>query len=164
MNGKLNIRVADEKDIDATWEIFKDVIHDGDTYVYPTNTSRNEFEKIWFTDNINTYVAEFDDVIIGSFIIKDNQPGLGSHIANASYMVHSQYRGNQIGLAMGEYSLIEAKELGYKAMQFNIVVKSNVSALQLWEKLGFQIIGEIPNAFQHKELGLTNGYILYRKL
>jgi ribosomal protein S18 acetylase RimI-like enzyme len=65
---------------------------------------------------------------------------------------------------MGEFSLAEAKRLGYKAMQFNIVIASNQRAVRLWEKLGFTIIGKIPEAFNHKQLGLTNAFIMYRKL
>ena len=65
---------------------------------------------------------------------------------------------------MGEFSLAEAKRLGYTAMQFNIVIKSNARAVNLWQNLGFKIIGEIPDAFNHKENGMTNAYIMYRKL
>jgi ribosomal protein S18 acetylase RimI-like enzyme len=72
--------------------------------------------------------------------------------------------GQGVGRAMGEFSLVEAKQLGYKAMQFNIVVACNQRAVRLWEKLGFIIIGEIPEAFNHKQYGLTNAYIMYRKL
>ena len=76
----------------------------------------------------------------------------------------SSASGQGIGKAMGEFSLEEAKRLGYKAMQFNIVVKSNERAVRLWKKLGFEIIGEIPEAFNHMTNGLTNAYIMYRKL
>jgi ribosomal protein S18 acetylase RimI-like enzyme len=65
---------------------------------------------------------------------------------------------------MGEFSIEEARQLGYKAMQFNFVVKSNERAVRLWEKLGFQIISEIPDAFDHRQNGLTNAYIMYQKL
>ena len=65
---------------------------------------------------------------------------------------------------MGEFSLEEAKQLGYKAMQFNLVVKTNTTAVALWKKIGFDIIAEIPEAFQHKDLGYVNAYIMYRKL
>ena len=69
-----------------------------------------------------------------------------------------------VGKAMGEFSLEEAKRLGYKAMQFNIVIKSNERAIRLWEKLGFKIIGEIPEAFNHKQNGLTDAFIMHQKL
>lgn len=72
--------------------------------------------------------------------------------------------GKGVGKVMGGFSLKEAKRLSYKAMQFNIVIKSNERAIRLWENLGFKIIGEIPEAFNHKQNGLTNAYIMYRKI
>ena len=82
----------------------------------------------------------------------------------AGYMVAPGARGKSVGRRMAEFSLEEAKRLGYCAMQFNIVVKSNENAVRLWQNLGFEIIGEIPEAFNHIENGLTNAYIMYRKL
>ncbi len=111
----------------------------------------------------NTYVATLNNKVVGTFIIKNNQPDLGSHIAYASYITLSSLSGQGIGKAMGEFSFKEAKRLGYKAMQFNIVVKSNDQAVRLWKKLGFEILGELPEAFNHIQNGLTNAYIMYRK-
>ena len=79
-------------------------------------------------------------------------------------MVAPDAQGKRIGRKMAEFSLEEAKRLGYRAMQFNIVVKSNKNAVRLWQNLGFEIIGEIPEAFQHIKNGLTNAYVMYRKL
>jgi ribosomal protein S18 acetylase RimI-like enzyme len=79
-------------------------------------------------------------------------------------MTSPSAEGQGIGRAMGEFSLVEAKRLGYKAMQFNFVIASNERAIRLWEKLGFKIIGEIPEAFNHKKHGLTNAFIMYRKI
>jgi ribosomal protein S18 acetylase RimI-like enzyme len=118
----------------------------------------------WCADDRHTYVALIDDAVAGTFMLKDNQPDLGSHIANGAYMTSPSVRGQGVGFAMGEYSIKEATRLGYKAMQFNIVIKSNRQAVALWRKLGFFIIGEIPEAFSHRENGLTNAYIMYRKL
>lgn len=112
----------------------------------------------------HTYVAIMDDHIAGTFIIKDNQPDLGYHIANASFMTLPSASGQGIGYRMGEFSLKEAKRLGYKAMQFNFVVEINTRAVTLWEKHGFRIIGAIPEAFQHRHLGLTAIYIMFREL
>jgi ribosomal protein S18 acetylase RimI-like enzyme len=79
-------------------------------------------------------------------------------------MVAPEARGKRVGLSMAEFSLAEARRLGYRAMQFNFVVKTNERAVKLWLALGFEIIGEIPEAFQHAENGLTNALIMYRKL
>jgi len=160
----LEIRKAIPEDNNQIWNIIKEVISKGDTYTFDPNSSKETMLEYWCGQDKHTYVATDNEEIIGTFVIKDNQPGLGSHIANASYMVSKKASGKGVGKTMGEFSLEEASRLGYTAMQFNIVVKSNTAAVQLWQKLGFDIIGEIPDAFNHKEIGLTNAYIMYRKL
>ena len=160
----VEIRKAVEEDNDQIWDIIKEVISKGDTYTFSPDSSKEEMISYWFGRDKHTYVAIDEKIIVGTFIIKNNQPGLGSHIANASYMVSEKSSGKGIGKLMGEFSLKEAKRVGYLAMQFNIVVKSNTRAIALWKLLGFDIIGEIPDAFNHKEKGLTNAYIMYRKL
>lgn len=160
----LEIRKAVPGDHDQIWNIIKEVISKGDTYVFEPGSSKETMLDFWCGDDRHTYVTTDNGEILGTFVIKDNQPGLGSHIANAGYMVAEKAAGKGIGKAMGEFSLAEAKRLGYIAMQFNIVVKSNTRAVELWQKLGFSIIGEIPDAFNHVQNGLTNAYIMYRKL
>jgi ribosomal protein S18 acetylase RimI-like enzyme len=160
----IEIRKATQTDHDKIWEIIKKVIATGDTYVFDPNSSKEKMLAYWFGPDKHTYVAILDNQIVGTFVIKDNQPDLGSHIANGAYMTSPLASGQGIGKSMGEFSLHEAKRLGYKAMQFNIVVKSNDRAVRLWQKLGFNIIGEIPEAFNHRKNGLTNAYIMYRKL
>ncbi|MFN8354435.1 MAG: GNAT family N-acetyltransferase [Spirosomataceae bacterium] len=160
----LTIRKAEPADDDQIWSIIQAVISKGDTYAFAPDSSREKMLGYWCGPDRHTYVATIDDEIVGTFVLKDNQPDLGSHIANGSYMVAERASGQGIGKAMGEFSIAEAKRLGYKAMQFNIVIKSNVRAVQLWQKLGFDIIGEIPEAFNHQQNGLTNAYIMYRKV
>lgn len=160
----IQIRKAKQQDLDEVWEIIKEVISKGDTYAFAPETPRETMLAYWFGPDKHTYVATENEEIVGTFVMKDNQPGLGAHIANAGYMVAAKAGGKGIGKMMGEFSLKEAKRLGYTAMQFNIVIKSNSRAVHLWQKLGFQIIGEIPEAFNHKQNGLTNAYIMYRKL
>ncbi|HMS42039.1 MAG TPA: GNAT family N-acetyltransferase [Pyrinomonadaceae bacterium] len=170
----IEIRKANETDKSEVWEIIKEVISGGDTYIFYPNTSRKKMLEYWFAEDKKTYVAILSEPsavadglnseIVGTFFIKANQPDLGSHICNAGYMVFAKAKGKGIGKKMAEFSLVEARELGYKAMQFNFVVKSNEIAVKLWLALGFEIIGEIPEAFQHKEKGLTNALIMYRKI
>ena len=158
------IRNANAEDCDQIWEIIKEVISKGDTYVFDPYSSKETMLNYWYGRDRHTYVAIDEEKIVGTFMIRDNQPGLGAHVANGSYMVSQAASGKGIGKKMGEFSLAEARRLGYKAMQFNIVIKSNVRAVHLWQNLGFKIIGEIPDAFNHKQNGLTNAYIMYRKL
>lgn len=160
----VEIRKAKPEDHEQVWDIIRQVIAGGDTYVFSPDSSKEKMLEFWFGQDRHTYVATIADKVVGTFVIKDNQPDLGSHIANAAYMTSPDASGQGIGMAMGEFSLVEAKRLGYKAMQFNIVIAINQRAVRLWEKLGFKIIGEIPEAFNHRQHGLTNAFIMYRKL
>lgn len=160
----LAMRKATSKDAEAIWKILKEVISRGDSFVFDPDSPKEKMMDYWMESEKHTYVAVLDNSIVGSFFIKTNQPGLGSHIANAGYMTSPLASGKGIGKAMGQFSLEEARRLGYKAMQFNIVVKSNERAVRLWQSLGFKIIGEIPEAFNHKTLGMTNAYVMYQKL
>jgi ribosomal protein S18 acetylase RimI-like enzyme len=160
----IEIRKAMPSDADRIWDIIKEVIATGDTYVFNPDSSREKMLAYWCGQDKHTYVALLNGEIVGTFVIKNNQPDLGAHIANASYMTSPPASGQGIGKAMGEFSLKEAKRLGYRAMQFNIVIKSNERAVRLWQKLWFTILGEIPEAFNNKKDGLINAYIMYRKL
>ena len=158
------IRKASKADEPRIWEIIKSVISSGDTYVFAPDSSEEKMLAFWCGADKKTYVALLENKIVGTFFLKDNQPDLGSHITNAGYMVAPEARGKRVGRTMAEFSLKEAKRLGYQAMQFNFVVKSNEVAVKLWLNLGFEIIGEIPEAFNHIENGLTNAYIMHRKI
>jgi GNAT superfamily N-acetyltransferase len=160
----LSIRTATDNDKPAVWQIIKAVIAGGDTYVFAPDSSEQEMMDYWFTPDKHNYVAELNGATVATFWLRPNQPGLGSHVANAAYMVAPSAHGRGIGRRIAEWSLGEARRLGFTAMQFNFVVKSNVHAVRLWQKIGFEIIGEIPDAFNHIGKGPTNAYIMYRKL
>lgn len=160
----VEIRPYRSDDSDAIWTIIQDVIASAEYYVFYPNSSREKMLGYWLAAGKHVYVVTMENKIVGTFTIKDNQPDLGSHIVNASYMVSPDYAGKGIGRQLGEHSLAEAKRLGYLAMQFNIVIKSNERAVALWKSLGFEVIGEIPNAFRHHTLGFSNAYIMYRTL
>jgi L-amino acid N-acyltransferase YncA len=160
----IHIRNAGPRDYNSIWQIIQEVISKGDTYVFDPDSSRKEMQDYWCGQDKHCYVAEIQNIIVGTFIIKDNFPGLGSHVANASYMTLPSAFGKGIGRSMGEFSISEAKRLGYKAMQFNIVVRTNERAISLWQKLGFEIKGEIPEAFNHRTEGYVDACIMWRKL
>lgn len=111
-----------------------------------------------------TYVAVHAANILGSYYLKPNLPGLCSHICNAGFIVAQAARGQGVGRLMGEHALQTSQTLGFKGMQFNCVVSTNEPAVQLWQKLGFKIIGTVPQGFQHQDLGLVDIFIMYRQL
>ena len=161
----MNIRSAvSEKDFERVWEMFKQVIDEGTYYTYDHRTARADIEKSWINQAHLVYVVEMEGEIAGAYIVKPNQPGHGAHIANAAYMVDARFRNRGLGRKLGEHSLLIAKEAGFRAMQFNFVVGTNQAAVKLWQSLGFDIIGTIPEAFLHFEKGYVDAYIMYRKL
>jgi ribosomal protein S18 acetylase RimI-like enzyme len=160
----LQIRAAVSTDAEDIWTIIHDVIATGDTYAFAPDTPKEDMLNYWFAPGAHPFVALFDGVIAGTYVIRSNQPGLGSHTANGAFMTSSRFRKNGVGRAMGLHALKAARQRGYLAMQFNFVVKSNTGAVALWESLGFKIMAEIPNAYRHAQNGLTNIHIMHRSL
>ena len=160
----MTIRIAERSDEDAIWQIFHAVVEPGDTYAFPSDMSRGDAIAMWMSPAVHTYVAVDDGSIVGTYIIKANQPGRGSHVSNAAFMVAPSAQGRGVGRRMGEHCLAEARRLGFTSMQFNLVVSTNEPAVALWKKLGFDIIGTVPNAFNHGTRGLVDAYVMYRSL
>jgi L-amino acid N-acyltransferase YncA len=160
----MKIRKATNNDVDSVWEIFHAVIKKGDTYVFDPETPKQDLNKHWFAQNMFTYVLENNNIIYGTYILKPNQIDLGSHVANGSYMVHPNTRRQGFGDSMCNHSIKEARKLGFKAIQFNMIVSTNKPAIELWKKLGFEIVGTIPDGFNHLTKGYIDVYIMYKKL
>ena len=161
---RLQIRRARKEDREAIWQIFRAVVAGGDTYVFDPNISRRKALAYWLGPKTRCYVALSDQGIAGSYILKANQPGLGSHVANAGFMVSPSARGRGIGRAMAEHCLREARRLSFRAMQFNFVVATNRTALRLWKDLGFRVVGRLPGAFRHWQRGFVEVFVMYRRL
>lgn len=160
----IKIRPAKEGDFSEIWRIFKSVISTGDTYVNRAETTAEEAYAKWMNKVAKTFVAELQEKIVGAYLVKPSQIDRGAHIANASYIVDTNARGLGVGKTLALHSIATAKEFGYKAIQFNFVVSSNVTAIKLWQSVGFRIIGTIPGAFNHKDLGYIDAYIMFLDL
>jgi L-amino acid N-acyltransferase YncA len=161
---RITIRLATRLDEDAIWDIFHAVIASGDTYTFDPQMSRQDALAYWLRSDTHTYVAENDSKIVGTYILKPNQPALGNHVANASFMVSPAARGLGIGKRMGEHCLVEARRLRFRAMQFNFVVATNDAAVRLWQQLGFKIVGTLPGVFRHSQQGFVDAYVMHRTL
>jgi len=164
MNKEVKITPAKEKDFDAVWRIFQQVIAGGQTYVNDENTTKENAYDKWFDKSAKTFVAKIGEEIVGAYLIRANKVGRGSHVANASYIVDENKRGFGIGKALATHSIETAKILGYKAIQFNFVVSTNIAAVNLWKSVGFRIIGTVPQGFKHQSLGFVDAYIMFREL
>lgn len=158
----IKIRKTKDTDFEDVWDIFHQVVKRGDTFAFDPNTNKEDCRTLWMSPSVHTYVAEVQDKILGTYILRENQPGLGAHVANAAYMVHPDARGQGIGKTLGNHSIKQARKLGFSAIQFNFVVSTNIVAIQLWLKLGFKIVGTVPKAFNHRKLGLVDIYIMHR--
>lgn len=158
------IRRATADDWPAIWRIFAAVVGAGDTYTYAPDTSEAEARRLWMGEGFITCVAERGGEVVGTSVVKPNQPGLGAHVANAGYMVRPDAFGSGIGAALCKHSLDEARAAGYRAMQFNAVVSTNTRAVALWERCGFRIIGTVPGGFRHAQLGYVDLHIIFRTL
>jgi ribosomal protein S18 acetylase RimI-like enzyme len=168
---KSKIRPATEADHEPIWKIFREVIRPGDTYAIDPRISRAAALAYWFAPGTHTYVTELErlnrsssDRIFSTYILRANQGGGGAHVANAAFMVAPEVQGQGIGRAMAEHCLAQARHLGFRAMQFNFVVSTNESALHLWHRLGFKIVGTSPGAFRHPIKGDVDVYVMYRAL
>jgi len=160
----LVIRPAGAADWAAIWPIFAAVVARGDSYTFAPDTPEPEARRLWMGPGLAIYVAELDGEAVGTYVLKANQPGLGAHVANAGYMVRPDRFGRGIGAAMCAHSLTEARSAGFAAMQFNAVVSTNTRAIALWQRFGFTIVGTVPKAFRHRELGDVDLHVMHRFL
>ena len=160
----MQIREATEADYEQIWPIFHEIASAGETYAYPRDVTKSEGKKLWMELPRKTYVAENSEGILGTYYIKTNQAGPGSHVCNCGYMVPPSSRGKGIATAMCEHSQKMAVELGYEAMQFNFVAATNEGAVRLWQKLGFEIVGRLPQAFNHPSRGYIDALVMYKWL
>jgi ribosomal protein S18 acetylase RimI-like enzyme len=160
----VEIRQASESDREAIWEIFHAIVVGADTYVFDPSIPKEEALAYWMSPANEKFVAILNDEVVGTYILRANQPGLGSHVANAAFMVNPEARRAGIGKAMGEHALRMARKFGYRAMQFNFVVSTNERAIALWKKLGFEIVGILPGAFRHVDLGYVDALVMYQVL
>jgi GNAT superfamily N-acetyltransferase len=160
----LQVREIGADEFDRVWPIFRDVVAAGDTYIYDPAISREQALSIWAAPPARCFLAEQDGAIVGTYSLRPNHVGLGDHVANAGYMVAPQARGRGIGGVLCEHSMEMARQSGFRAMQFNLVVVSNEVAVRLWQKHGFRIVGRVPGAFRHAQHGLTDVYVMHRFL
>jgi len=160
----MDIRRATDDDHIGVWEILEPVFRAGDTYSIDADISRDDALAYWFDVQKHTFVAEANGRIIGTYYIRANQAGGGAHVCNCGYMTHPAARGQGVARAMLEHSLDLAPRIGYRAMQYNFVVSTNTRAVQTWQRYGFDIVGTLPMAFHHPQMGDVDAYVMYKHL
>lgn len=161
----MRIREYADDDWPSVWPIFREVVAAGETYAYDPDWSSGEARAAWVeAPPGHTVVACDGPRVLGTAKMGPNRPGRGSHVSTASFMVAGEARGLGVGRALGDYAISWARESGYAAMQFNAVVETNHAAVRLWRSLGFDIIGTVPEAFEHPTLGRVGLHVMHRFL
>jgi L-amino acid N-acyltransferase YncA len=160
----MDIRAATPADSDHIWQILAPTIGAGETYPLPRDMSRDEALADWFAPGHEVFVAEQDRDIVGTYYLRANQRGGGSHVANCGYMTAPRAMGRGIARLMCQHSLAAASARGFRAMQFNFVVSTNDRAVRLWQACGFEIVGRVPSAFNHPTRGYVDALVMYRSL
>ena len=160
----ISIRKALSSHLDLLWELFNGVIEEKIYFPYLPGTPREQLEKVWIRADNLAYIAMYQDQAAGAYILRPNQAGYGDHIANGAYMVAPKYRKLGIGRMLALHSLEAARKAGYKGMQYNLVVSTNLAAVKLWQDIGFEIIATVPEGFKHYTKGYVDAFIMFQKL
>lgn len=159
-----NIRIAETTDAENIWRILEPVFRAGETYTLPRNISRDEALAYWFSAGNQVFVAEEEGEVLGTYYLRANQRGGGSHVCNCGYMTAAQAAGRGIARRMCLHSKEQAKRCGFRAMQFNFVVSTNERAVRLWQSLGFEVVGTLPLAFEHPSKGFVDARVMFATL
>jgi GNAT superfamily N-acetyltransferase len=161
----MRIRTATPDDWPQIWPTFQQIVAAGETYAYPADLTSEQARSYWLEPPPGHAVVAIDgDQVLGTAKAGPNRPGRGGHVATASFMVSPAAQGRGVGRALAEYVLQWARDAGYRSMQFNAVVETNTAAVRLWQNLGFEIIGTVPEAFDSAAHGLVGLHVMYQQL
>ncbi|MCX4474760.1 putative acetyltransferase YhhY [Micromonospora sp. MW-13] len=159
------IREFAEADWPQVWEIVGAVVRAEETFPYDPAMTAGQAYDMWVERPPGlTVVAVEGDRVVGTAKMGTNRPGPGSHVSTASFMVAADARGRGVGTALCRFALDWAHEHGYAGMQFNAVVETNHTAVELYRRHGFEIVGTVPGAFAHPGLGRVGLHVMYRAL
>ncbi|WP_274558752.1 GNAT family N-acetyltransferase [Streptomyces spiramyceticus] len=157
------IREATPEDWPAIWPFFHEIVAAGETLTYPLQLGEDDAREWWYLAAPNRTVVAVDDdgTVLGTAKMNRNHMGNGSHIASATYLVDPKHSGQGVGRALCEHSVEWARGAGFRAMQFNAVVETNVYAVKLYRSIGFDVIGTLPEGFNHPKQGYVGLHIMH---
>jgi L-amino acid N-acyltransferase YncA len=159
----LLVRDATAQDWPQIWSFWRPIVAAGDTFTYDEATGEDEARSSWMVDPPGrvAVAAAPDGAIAGSASMYANRGGPGAHIASASYLVDPSHQGTGVGRRLVTDSLRWAREQQFVGMQFNAVAETNERAVQLYESLGFTIVGTVPGAFRHPSKGAVGLHVMF---
>jgi len=161
----VTIRPMTEEDWPQVWPFFDEIVRAGETYAYPLDLDSERARALWtMSPPGQTVVLDEERRIMGSATMGPNRPGRGSHVGTASFMVSPDARGRGVGRRLGEYVVQWHRDHGFRAIQFNAVVETNLTAVHLWRSLGFRIIGTVPAAFDSATHGPVGLHVMHLAL
>jgi GNAT superfamily N-acetyltransferase len=161
----VNIRTAGDDDWPGIWPVFDAVVREGETYAFPLDLTRESAKPWWMSEPPGeTVVLEQDGALLGTAKMGPNRPGRGAHIGTASFMVSPTARGRGVGRRLGEHVVAWHRERDFAGIQFNAVVETNTPAVRLWQDLGFEIIGTVPDAFDSPTHGRVGLHVMFLPL
>jgi RimJ/RimL family protein N-acetyltransferase len=161
---EIQIRLLEDEDWISVWKILEPIFRAGETYAYPRDISEQDARRRWTGAPNEVFVAEDPSTgdLVGTYYLRPNYDGPGAHVCNCGYAVSAVAQGKGVATLMCEHSQDRAVQLGFRAMQFNLVAATNEGAVRLWSKMGFEIVGTLPGAFQHPKLGFVDAYVMFK--
>ena len=162
---KIIIRRYEPRDVTATMSSWNEVVRDGIAFPQVEELTEGTADS-FFSSQSYTGVAEDTETgeVLGLYILHPNNIGRCGHICNTSYAVRSDKRGLHIGEQLVKDSLAVGARLGFRVLQFNAVVATNIHALHLYKRLGFTQLGRIPQGFRMKDGHYEDIILHYIKL
>lgn len=158
------VRPASEQDAGFIWGVIEPAIRAGETLMLPSGMSEADALGYWRSPSHEVFVADVNGTVLGTYYLRANHRGGGAHVANCGYATAPSAAGRGVARAMCAHSLDQARERGFRSMQFNCVVSSNERAVRLWRSFGFDIVGRLPGAFAHPERGMVDALVMFRHL
>ncbi len=162
----LNLRISaiQPTGFKAFWPVFQKIVREQQSYALDPAIEYEQAYDYWCQQPQRSLALTFDNKLAGIYYLKPNTAGPGDHICNCGYMIAPEFRGKGLARILCQHSQQLAQQLGYRAMQFNLVVSTNHAAVHLWQTMGFEIIGVIPQAYRHRLLGLVDAYVMHKSL
>ena len=158
------IRPATDDDWASIWAILEPTIRAGETYTLDRDLDEASARAYWFGPGHDVFVFEDGGRVLGTYYLRANQAGGGAHVCNCGYMTGEAAQGKGVARAMALHSLDLARTRGFRGMQFNFVVSTNERAVALWKGLDFDVVGRLPGAFRHPQLGYVDALVMYQEL
>lgn len=161
----MELRPATPDDWDAIWPFFEQIVRAGETYTYPTDLTYQGGRALWMQQPPGrTVVAVEGDTVLGTAEMCPNRGGPGDHMANASFMVDPAHGARGVGRALVEHTIELCRADGYRGITFNAVAETNTHAVRLYERLGFTVVGTVPEAFHHPTEGYVGLHVMHLML